>query len=388
MKKLLLINVMAGVLATASAVSPVYADTDNAVTCRPATVRVAIAPGQPATYTVAGELCATADELQAGTTAQLLIHGATYNHDYWDFGKIDAVRYSYARDVAAHGFPTFAFDQLGSGSSSRPSSDLLTTQAASFVAHQVVEALRNGSIGGIEFSKVITVGHSLGSVVVWQEAISYADVDGLIVTGAAHSVTTKFLTSKGFYPAADDPKFAKSGFDSGYLTTVPGSRTTLFYDAPDFDPAIIPVDEAGKDVVSATQLNTGLPVVTSTATLAIQVPVLTILGSNDLPTCGPNPQGGTFDCSSGAAVVTQEAPFYSPEARIQACVVPGSGHDVSLSVNHQLQVADTVAWSSAFVGQRGSKETRGSDGFEEGTYGLSWNGSLPWNCGTVSAGSN
>ncbi len=353
---------------------------DDAVLCRPfAAIPVTLAPDQPASYNVSGELGATPAELQAGTTVQLLIHGATYNHDYWDFGAIDGTRYSYARDVAAHGFPTFALDEIGAGRSSHPPSDQVTVQAAAYVDHQIVQGLRSGSIAGIPFGKVIIVGHSLGSTAVWEEAISYGDVDGVIVTGAAHSVTSKFLASNAFYPAVDDPKFAKSGLDTGYLTTVPGIRSSLFYGFPDYDPAIIPLDETRKDVVSATELSTGVQLVTSNATQAIQVPVLTILGSNDLPTCGPNPQGGTFDCSSGAVVATQEAPFYSPQARIHACVVLASGHDLSFAINHELQVADAVAWSSAFVGQSAAAEKSKFDGSDSG---LPWNDGLPWNCGS------
>ena len=135
----------------------------------------------------------------------------------------------------------------------------------------------------------------------------------------------------------------------------------------------------------ATELDTGLPVVTSTARLAIQVPVLDILGSNDFTTCGLSTQGVTFDCSSGASVATQEAPFYSPQARIHACVVPASGHALSLAVNHELQVADAVAWSSTFVGQ--IRARRDFDGFAKSDRGLTWNDGLPWNCGSISAGS-
>src|SRR5271165_4995520 len=278
---------------------------DNAVMSRHFTIPVALAPGKPASYTISGELFATEDELVAGTTVQLLVAGATYTHDYWDFGTVDGRRYSYARDVAAHGFPTFAFDGIGSGNSSHPPSDQVTVQSAAYVAHQIVQGLRSGSVTGIQFGKVIIVGHSLGSTAVWEEAISYADVDGVIITGAAHSITTKFLTANALYPAVDDPKFANSGLDTGYLTTVPGVRSTLFYSFPDYDPAIIPVDEARKDVVSASELGTGIALVNSTASVAIQVPVLTILGSNDFTTCGPNPQCGNFDCSSGALVATQ-----------------------------------------------------------------------------------
>jgi hypothetical protein len=57
--------------------------------------------------------CAGAAELTAGETVQLLIHGATYNQSYWDFGTIDGVSCSYARDIAAAGYPTFAIDEIG-----------------------------------------------------------------------------------------------------------------------------------------------------------------------------------------------------------------------------------------------------------------------------------
>jgi len=375
MKKQFLISAVAGFLVMTSAASLAHAASDDAVTCRNASIPVALEEGQAASYNVAGELCATDDELRSGATVQLLIHGATYNHDYWDFGKINGVTYSYARAVAAQGFPTFAIDLPGSGDSSRPAGSQMTAQAAAFVAHQAVQALRNGLINGVHFGKVIVVGHSLGSVVVWLEAVNYADVDGAIVTGAAHSITTRFLTANALYPAVNDPKFAKRGLDSGYLTTIPGTRITLFYSAPDFDPAVLAADEERKDVVPAAELGTGLPVVTSTDTLAIKVPVLTILGSNDFTTCGTNPQGGTFDCSSGAEVAKQEVPFYSAEARIHGCIVPGSGHDLSLAMNHRLQVEDSVAWSTAFVG----------GGPDDDQNRLPWNDGLPWNCGGISA---
>jgi len=330
-----------------------FAATNEPVTCRRTAVQVALAPQTPANYTVSGELCATPMERTLGTNVQLLIPGATYNYEYWDFGRIDGNEYSYARQVAAQGFPAFAIDPLGSGSSSRPPSDQLTIQAAAFVAHQIVQGLRNGSVAGIQFGRVITVGHSLGSVVVWEEAINYGDVDGIIVTGAAHSLTTRFVTAPSFYPAANDPIFGGMGLDGGYLTTLPNVRVNLFYASPDDNPAVVASDEARKDLVSGTELNTALPIVTTSATRAIHVPVLTLLGSNDLPTCGPSTTGGNFDCSSAAAIVAQETPFYSAGAKVHACLIAGAGHDLSLARNHRLQVQDAVSWSIALVGQIG-----------------------------------
>jgi hypothetical protein len=217
-------------------------------------------------------------------------------------------------------------------------------------------------------------------VTVWQEAISYGDVDGVIVTGAAHSITTQFLTSNALYPAVQDPKFAKSNLDPGYLTTMPWTRAGLYFSSPDVDPAVVAADEARKDVVSGADLTSGLPVVTSAATLAIKVPVLDILGSNDFTTCGLSSQGVIFDCSSGARVATQEAPFYSPAARLHACVIPDSGHSVNLAVNHRLAAADAVAWSLAFVDRRQPNDIQTFDGSERA---LPWNDQLPWNCGAI-----
>jgi pimeloyl-ACP methyl ester carboxylesterase len=262
----------------------------------------------------------------------------------------------------------------------------VTNEATAYVAHQIAQGLRCGSVNGsplglrVPFSKVIIVGHSLGSVTVWQEAISYGDVDGVIVTGAAHAVTTQFLTSKDLYPAVNDPKFVKSGLDQSYLTTAPGTRASLYHSSPDVDPAVIAADEAKKDVVPVTDLTSGLPVVTSAATLAINVPVLDIVGSNDFTTCGLSSQGIVFDCSSGAKIATQDAPFYSPAARLHACVIPGSGHSVNLAVNHRLAAADAVAWSLAFVGQRSSTNVAVHEGSHRA---LPWNDELPWNCGAI-----
>src|SRR5215469_6780118 len=89
-------------------------NSDDAVRCQlSGPIPVTLAPAEAGRYTVSGQLCATRNELSEGTTVQLLIHGATYNRDYWDFGKIDGVEYSYARDMAASGFATFALNEIG-----------------------------------------------------------------------------------------------------------------------------------------------------------------------------------------------------------------------------------------------------------------------------------
>jgi pimeloyl-ACP methyl ester carboxylesterase len=332
--------------------------------------------GQPLPYKIQGELCAAPWELQDGTTVQLLLHGATYNHAYWDFGTIDGIQYSYARDLAAAGFPTFAFDQLGFGQSSKPVSSLVTNEAAAYVEHAIVDGLRNASLVGIHFGKVIEVAHSFGSTTTWQEAISYQDVDGLIITGAVHHIVqaSQATFAADIHAARVDPKFQDQSWaltDPGYLTTVPGTRGSLFYNTADADSNVIAADdnatpfsqetfvtEQGKDVVPSGAFG-ALQLVSSTATQAIHVPVLLILGSKDLFYCGPDANGMNFDCSSGTVIAQQEAPYYSPQAQLEACSVPNSGHDISLHYTFPVQEAASISWSYHFVGQNGHQSGSG-----------------------------
>jgi pimeloyl-ACP methyl ester carboxylesterase len=367
---------MVGWLVLSGAVRPANS---AEVTCRRVDALVALAERRAANYLVAGELCATAEERSDGTTVQLLVHGATYSHDYWDVGIVQGTIYSYARAVAARGIATFAIDEIGVGGSSHPLSTLVTLDSAAYVAHQIVAALRNGSLTGTRFGKVIAVGHSLGSAVVWNEAIRYADVDGVIVTGAAHSRAQQFDAElrASFYPATKDPRFENTGLDSGYLTTVPGARARLFSEAP------TAAAEGHKDVVPATKLTSALRVANGKATRAIRVPVLTILGSNDATTCGPSTLDGYFDCSSGAAVVRQETPYYSRQARLRACVIPGAGHDLNLTLNHDLQVMDVVAWSVGFVDPRLARRGLYSQAQRIRHIDSVSNHHLPWNCDGV-----
>jgi pimeloyl-ACP methyl ester carboxylesterase len=346
----LFISVCLAVLGTVAA--PGLASARSYVSCRSVRIPVALAVGEPAQYSVSGELCSTPTELARGGTVQLLIHGATYNHSYWDFGTFDGRSYSYARDVAAAGFATLAIDEIGTGSSSHPSSTAVTIDSAAYVAHEVLQDLRNGRIPGARFDKVIVVGHSFGSYTAWQEETTYHDAAGLIVTGAVHGQTVFETEIIGdLYSASEDPRFAGSGLDAGYDTTVPGTRGTLFYDLSDSDSAVIAHDEATKDVISASEVQTGLPLQQETTTRAITAPVLLVVGEDDRLLCGPQVSGGIFDCSSGSAVAAQEASYYSPAAKLRACVVPNSGHDLNLALNHGLEEADALSWSLEYVGQ-------------------------------------
>ena len=253
-----------------------------AVTCQEVRLPVSLQEGQPANYEVVGKLCFNPNSKKV---VHLLLSGATYGHVYWDFPLFPEF-YSYVQSLTSAGYATFNIDRIGIGTSSRPPADQVTIQAGAFVVHQLVQALRDGRIGS--FSKVILVGHSLGSGIALSEQAHYGDANGLILTGFLHAMGPEFAQVPTLvYPAQNDPRFASQNLPNGYFTTIPGVRSA-FYFVPVADPNVIARDEQTKETITLGEINTFPPLVLSpTDAQSIHVPVLFVIGSNDNIFCTP-----------------------------------------------------------------------------------------------------
>jgi hypothetical protein len=313
-------------------------------TCTDHTLSVRIADPGPASQTMWGQLCYRGDH-EPGTV-QLLVHGATYNHLYWNFPYGNGY-YSYVDAATAAGYATFDVDGIGAGNSSHPPSSGLTVYAAAVALHDAVTALRAGGVDGHPFQCVIIVGHSLGSAEAWIEAGTYHDVAAVIITGALHALSLAGLGAleAAVYPAADDPKFAGSGLDPGYLTTLPGTRESVFYDPATASPAVVAADEANKDTTTGTLL-AGAAILgeppTDQPSYQITVPVLSVVGEDDSLFC----TGVTaYNCAEPTSVQAFEAQYYSAAAHLKVVVIPDTGHDLALSTTAPLTDAAMIGWS-------------------------------------------
>ncbi len=328
-------------LSAFSHVSPVSADTAG-ITCHQENITVHLSDLDPTPYNMAGTLCWQGQ--LAGKTMQLLIPGFSYGQYYWDF-PYQQPAYSYVTSAVQAGYATLDVDRLGTGLSDHPLPELTTLQTESHSIHDVVEALRAGTLEDTSFPKIVLVGHSLGTLVAWGEAAAYHDVDGVIASGWLHTLNPVGVASvvTAVWPVALDPKFADSGLPLGYVTTRPGSRASAFYNTTDADPQVIGLDEVLKQTGTDGELATFATGENPLETLQINVPVLTADGQKDGIFCSL-----LLPCNSAGNLVNREQAFYNPNACLEGYVLPNSGHDMNLHLN----AADWYTAANAWVADR------------------------------------
>ena len=323
--------------------------------CTELVFSVSLGDDLPGPYRLAGRLCRPHRE--AGRVLQVLIHGASYNRGYWDFAD-PSRRYSYVWHSNRAGFATLALDRLGAGASDHPPPEVLTVHAQAFTLHQVVSALRSGSVVGADgrhagFDRIVLVGHSFGSNISWTEAGIYGDVDGLVLTAISHDLNPPgaALIPLYTYPAALDPLFSELDLPLGYLTTLPGTVGELFYYLPGADPEVIAKDEATKDVVPV-----GLffdQFTTYELTQNIHVPVLNVVGDFDTLSC-------QLPSCTESGSIANESSYYAPDACYTQLIVPRAGHAINLHKTAPVWYRKALSWVARQVGDddRGSSRHR------------------------------
>lgn len=314
------------------------------VRCERVVFPVAIAPGQPADNDLVTWLCARGTVHHK--TIQILLHGATTDHNYFDF-PYQPERYSYVRYMTAAGYAVLNVDRIGAGQSTRPADGLTTTlHTAAYNVHQVVQKLRSGTLvvpgfGRIRAQRVQLVGYSLGAFISTIEASTYNDVDGIILGSYSHTPgPAAFLTQVLSYDAVLDPKFAGLPI-TNYLTTTPGDRGTLYFHLPTTDPTVLALDEQLKETVSQGENQDIFP--SLGASLGVKVPTLVVVGDHDFIACN-------MPSCTATGSLANEASWYPPEACVEIKIVPDAGHALYLHLNAQDAFAVQREWSDRRVG--------------------------------------
>ncbi|KAK8049100.1 hypothetical protein PG994_010830 [Apiospora phragmitis] len=259
---------------------------------------------------------------------QILTHGIGFGHDYWDFAYYE---YSYVNHALAHGYATLDWDRLGLGESTRldPVHEVQLPLEVEAL-RELTRLLRAGSVDlhlnpdsdngettttttttttPPKFDKIVHVGHSLGSSVVY----ALAAVDGLVLTGWS---TVPDFMSAGFIGLHLEQARPKGGPLAGYAPgyVVMGDVTALHTDffAPGaYDPAILAPAYAATQPTTVGEIATGSYM--ASTKLEVTVPSLVITGQKDLIFCGTD-CFGTNDPNLAFAPRSRELKLPSDES--------------------------------------------------------------------------
>jgi pimeloyl-ACP methyl ester carboxylesterase len=256
---------------------------------------------------------------------QVLLHGGTYNHKYWDAGTINGVDYSYARFMAEQCYSVLALDRLGAGESSKPDGDFLDKDENAASIAQVLISLRaNHNPAGKKFKQIALVGHSLGTFSAIYTLGSYGPLaDALVATG--------WVTAPGVVPI--DPAFFQALLANPYIVLPSDARSALFYYPPSADPEVIAYDNASlADEFTRGFLLSTIEVLQARA--LGDVAAIKALTRIDQVTTPVFIQLGDFDILAPASSARSEAAFYTGASSVTVNTLTDMGHDYNLHFNH------------------------------------------------------
>ncbi|KAI0400675.1 Alpha/Beta hydrolase protein [Xylaria palmicola] len=279
-------------------------------------------------YSIFVKLCLPSDpdSLARVKTVQLLTHGATLDHIYWDI----APGYSYVDVAAAAGYATLSYDQLGVGNSDHPD-PIQVVQATAQVAvtHELVRLLRGGGggrLGGYRFDKVVGVGHSAGSTLTQGITTKYPqDLDAVILSGTSASAASVPLSiaAFNFINAKTDaaPRFRR--MPAGYLTQQSAAGVQFaFYRHPNFDETAFRRQFANKQTNTLGVLLTMGGIVAPSTEFS--GPVDIVNGQHDLVFCGGD---CLYPQDQNAATLSIFYPAASRGSRTY--IATGAGHSIA-----------------------------------------------------------
>ena len=252
--------------------------------------------------------------------------------------------------ATALGYPVLFIDRLGNGLSDHPD-PLLVAQVPTNIetVHAIIDLARAGTLPlkslNRAFSKIILVGHSIGSLVSNPLTAKYPnDADAVVLTGFSNDLMFSQILSFGLEPADIAQPARYGNLAPGYLEgTNEAGITTAFWWPGGYDPAFAAYDYSIRGTIP---LGEGATVaVATTVATAYKNPVYVISGEHDeifcaqllgAPSCDPN--------GSTPSILAQTQSLY-PNARVYDWYsVPNCGHDWQFHYNNQLGFAAVHTW--------------------------------------------
>jgi pimeloyl-ACP methyl ester carboxylesterase len=263
---------------------------------------------------------------------QLVVHGAGFNHTYWDVPDVgDGNDYSYAQYMAERNFAVLAIDMPGTGESSQPDGDSFNLAEAASAVHQVAASLRqDDNPTGAAFRRIVLVGYSNGSVTAIYAQGTYHDGDALITTGWVHGC-------RGLPLDPADP-LVQQALAQPYVVLPAVARPPLLFYAPFVTSQMVAFDAAHlADHVPRAQFLDLIAVHIDVATRCSDGSSTTLTRSQ-LVTGPVLVEAGDHDALIAPGTIVHNPPpetsFYPLASRVDVVVLENIGHAFNVHTTH------------------------------------------------------
>lgn len=235
------------------------------------------------------------------------VPGGTYDRSYWDLHVPEDNTYSFADVAAAAGWTVLLLDNLGTGASSGPASQIGVLEMADAVAQATRYARSHGP--RLPGKPVVGVGHSLGGQVVIAAQARHAPFDRVAALGSSFLGNAELGVDAREAAEASLRAMSGASWESGALT-VPRDVLRPQFHAPDVPDAVLRAERAGVTVLPREAgIAAIVPALLGPITAAVEVPVLLAYAERDM---SPNPRA--------------ETAAFTGSADVTLFLLPGSAH--------------------------------------------------------------
>jgi pimeloyl-ACP methyl ester carboxylesterase len=252
-------------------------------------------------------------------SVQVLLHGNTYDHRYWDAGVIGGANYSYAQFMAQRDHHVLALDLPGTGDSARPDGDEVNFEGTGAAITEIIARLRRDADQlGTSGARVVLIGHSLGAILAVYIQSRRSPADILIPTGVGVSP----LERLSHFQAG----VIETALEDKYIRLDSETRGRTFYHPASADPEVIEFDNH--------HLRTAMPRGIYRDAVACRRS-LEVSGAADI-TCPVYIQLGANDPVAPASNASAERACWTGTRSVEIESLPEMGHCFNLHRNREL----------------------------------------------------
>ncbi|KAF5313450.1 hypothetical protein D9611_008674 [Ephemerocybe angulata] len=293
-----------------------------------------------ATYKIWTSLCIPNNQ-DAAKTVELAVHGAGFDHSWWNFGG-DGSKYNYVEAALKAGHAILIYDRLGTGQSDKPDGIAEVQVAAQVeIAGELAKYLRAKPRGN-QFDRVIGVGHSFGSAQLVGLARKYGNVlNATVLTGF-----TTFVGGTGTAAAAfgwtiasvQNPKRFSSLPSSYIISEGISNSQNVFFRFGGYDPAVL---QAAENTKATSTIGEILNLFGSLSPVTDYTnPIFIVTGDKDYILCG----GNCYQKVDGVNLLESTKGIFPAVTKFSTYIPANTGHGNNLHLSAPEQYSKIQEW--------------------------------------------